>query len=137
MAFIAKSGRMKEVWLPVTTSTALSKNSLVGFTSGLLVAVTAGTANTNIIGVIEKAIVSTDSDYATSRLVPIKVPTEKHALFEADVTATLVAADVGLEVDLTDASTLNRAASTVDAARVVKFISTTKALVWLKLGGSY
>jgi hypothetical protein len=137
MAFIAKSGRMKEIWLPVTTSTALSKNSLVTFTSGLLVAVTAGTASVDVMGVIEKAITSADSDYASSRFVPVKVPTERHAIFEADVTSGLVAADIGTEVDLTNASTVNRAASSVKNVKVMKVISTTKGLFMVKLNGSY
>lgn len=128
---------MIEIWLPVTTSTALSKNSLVTVTSGLLVAVTAGTTAANVIGIIEKAIVSTDADYATARSVPIKVASDRHALFEADVTATLVAADVGAEVDLTDASTVNRGATSIKAVRIMKFLSTTKALVMIKFNGGY
>ncbi len=137
MAFILKNGRAKEIWLPVTTSTALAKNSLVAFTSGLLVAVTSGTAAVDIVGVIEKAIVSTDTDYASSRRVPIKVPTERHTLWEADVTATLVTTDVGAEVDLTDASTVNRGAGSVDAVKIMKYISTTKGLVMIKFNGAY
>lgn len=128
---------MKEIWLPVTTSTALAKNSLVVFSSGLLVAVTAGTAAVDVMGVAEKAIVSTDTDYATSRLIAVKVPTDRHALFEADVTATLVTTDVGLEVDLTNSTTVNRAATSVKAVKIMKFISTTKALVMVKFNGSY
>ena len=137
MSFIARTGEMKEIWLPVTTSTALSKNSLVTFSSGLLVAVTAGTAAVDVCGVIEKAIVSTDSDYATSRLVPVKLPTDRHALFEATTTGTAVATDVGLEVDLSDASTVNRAATSVKVAKIMKFISATKTLVMIKFNGAY
>lgn len=137
MAFIAKTGRMKEIWLPVTTSTILSKNSLVTFTTGKLVAVTAGTAAVDICGVVEKAIVATDSDYATARFIAVKLPVERHAMFEADMTATVVAADVGLEVDLTDASTGNRGATSVKVIKIMKFLTTTKALVWVKFNGSY
>jgi hypothetical protein len=137
MAFIAKSGRMKEIWLPVTPSTALAKNSIVAFSSGKLIAATSSTAAVDHVGIIERAIASTDSDYASDRLVAIKVPTERHCLFEADVTATLVVTDVGAEVDLTDASTVNRGAGSVDAVKIIKFISTTKALVWIKFNGAY
>jgi hypothetical protein len=125
------------LFLPVTPSTALSKESIVRFASGKLVASVAATTAADNFGILAKAITSADSDYASDRLVPVLVPTEKHALVEADVTATLVAGDVGLEVDLTDASTLNRGASTIDAAKVVRFISTTKCLAMLKLNGSY
>lgn len=137
MSFIARTGKMKEIWLPVTTSTIMSKNSLVTPSSGLLVAVTSGTAAVDIMGVIEKAIVATDADYATARFVPIKVPTDRHATFEATVTATLVSTDVGLEVDLTDASTVNRGATSIKAVKIMKFISTTKALVMIKFNGGY
>lgn len=137
MAFIAKDNRIKAQWLPVTPSTALAKNSLVTFTSGKLVAATAGTTSLNIVGILQKATASTDSDYASDRLVPVVIPTGRHFLVEADVTSGLVAADVGLEVDLTDASTLNRAASSIDVAKVVKVISSTKGLVWLKCNGAY
>lgn len=137
MAFIPRKGKFRREHMPVTESTALSANSLVAFTSGKLVAATAGTANTNIVGILEKAITATDSDYASARLVSVLVPTERFCVVEGDVTSGLVAADIGLEVDLTDASTIDRAASTVDAAKVVKVISTTKGLFNLKIAGAY
>lgn len=136
MAFIPKKGRWKRIQLPVTPSTALSANSLVTQTSGLLVAATDGTTAANILGIVEKAIASTDSDYASSRTVSVLVPTERFAVVEADVTATLVVGDIGLYIDLTDASTMNRAASTTDIGLVVGFISTTKGLVSLRIGGA-
>lgn len=137
MAFIRKEGKSKVAWLPVTPSTALSKNSLVAFTSGKLVAATAGTTAVNLVGALKRAIVSTDTDYASDRLVPIEVPTDRHSVWEADVTSGLVAADVGLEQDLTDASTVNRGASAIDAVKCIAVISTTKGLFWLKVNGSY
>lgn len=137
MAFIEKTGRLKDKWLPVTTSTAFAKGSLVTFTSGLLVPVTSSTAAADIVGVIEKAIVSTDKDYATARLVPVKIPLERYTLWEADVTSGFVATDIGVEVDLTDASTVNRAASSIKAVRGMQVISATKGLFLIKFMGSY
>lgn len=137
MAFIRKEGRTKVAWRPVTPSTALAKNSLVTFTSGKLVAVTAGTAAVDIYGVLKKAIASTDSDYASNRLVAVEVPTERHTVWEADVTSGLVATDIGTEVDLTDASTVNRGAGSIDAVKVVGVISTTKGLFHVKFNGGY
>lgn len=108
------------------------------FTSGLLVAATAGTASADIIGVLNRTIASTDLDYATSgRLVPVIVPQQRFTLWEADVTSGLVAADVLKEVDLTDAVTVNRAASAVKAVRVKGVISTTKGIFYVKFQGSY
>jgi len=98
----------------------------------------AATAPEAIAGIIRRDVVSTDADYATdARLVPVLVPTERYAVCEADVTSGLVVADVGLEQDLTDASTVNRAASAVDVVRCVGVISTTKGLFNVKFSGSY
>jgi len=137
MSFIWKAGKGKRKWLPVTTSTALVKDTLVTQTSGLLVAVTAGTAAADILGVLDKTIASTDSDYATARLVPVWIPQERFCLFEADVTSGLVAADIGSEVDLTNSGTVNRAATSIKAVRVVSVLSTTKGIFWVKFQGSY
>lgn len=137
MAFILKSGKTKNVYLPVTPSTALSADSMVAFTSGKLVAATAGTTAANLGGVLVKAITSADADYAQDRLVAVQVPVEKNTVWEGDVTSGLVAADVGLYVDLTDASTINRGASSIDAARCVGVISSTKGLFHIAVNGSF
>lgn len=137
MSFILRKGKTKTLYLPVTTSTAFTKDTLVTFSSGLLTVAVAGTASADIIGVIRKTIASTDSDYATARTVPVDVPVERFTEWEADVTATLVVADVLKEVDLTDAGTVNRAATSVKAVRISKFLSTTKAWVFIKFHGSY
>lgn len=137
MSFIRKGGAGKERWMPVTPSTALLKNSLVTFTSGKLVAVTAGTAAADIIGNLERAIVAADTDYASDRLVPVYIPTERFNLFEADVTTGLLATDVGTEVDLTDSATVNRGASSVKAVKIMQRISATKAMLWIKFSGAY
>ena len=137
MAIKPYAGKVKNVWRPVTTSTVLTANSFVTFTSGLLVAATAGTANTNIAGVVQGVITAADDNYADSRLIAVTVPLEKHVVWECDVTSGLVAADIGLEVDATNSTTLNRAASSVDVAKCLTVLSTTKGHFWLKLNGSY
>jgi len=137
MSFIRRKGATKTVYLPVTTSTAFTKDTLVTFSSGLITAAASGTASADIVGVIRKTIASTDSDYATSRMVPVEVPTERFTVWEADVTSGLVAADILAEVDLTDAGTVNRGASSVKAVRCVQRISATKGLFYVKFTGSY
>lgn len=138
MAFKPSSGQFKTVWLPVTASTAIARGALVTFSSGKLVAAGAATASLAIVGILDKTIAATDADYATdSRLVPVLVPTERYTVCEADVTSGLVVADIGLEQDLTDASTVNRAATAVDVVRCVGVISTTKGLFNVKFSGSY
>lgn len=137
MSFILKKGRTKFVYLPVTTSTALSAGSLVTASSGLLVAATSSTAAADIQGVLRHAIASTDSDYATARLVEVQVPLDRHTTWTGSVTSGLVAADIGTEVDLTDASTVNRGASSIKAVRVVSVNSTTSGVFYVKINGSY
>lgn len=137
MAFILREGETKRVHMPVTPSTALAANSLVTMSSGKLVAATSSTSPLLIEGVLEKAIAATDADYASDRLVSVFVPTQKNCVWEGDVTSGLVATDVGTEVDLTDASTVNRAAGSVDAVKVRGVISSTKGLFNLKINGAY
>ena len=137
MSFILRKGKVKTVYLPVTTSTAFTKDTLVTFSSGLLTVAASGTANSDIIGVIRKTIASTDSDYATARNVPVDVPVERFTEWEGDVTSGLVAADILKEVDLTDAATVNRGASSVKVVRATKVLSTTKGWFFIKFHGSY
>lgn len=135
--FRLKQGKTKTEYLPVTTSTALSAGDLLTFTSGKLVAATSSTAASAIIGVNVKTIASTDSDYATDRLIPVEVPVERNTTWEADVTSGLVVGDIGKEVDLTDAATVNRAATSIGAVMPLAVISTTKGIFKVKFNGSY
>jgi len=136
MAFTKHKGKSITRWLPVTTSTTFTKGDVVAWSSGLLIKATSSTAAKDHVGVIQKTIAATDSDYATARLVPVLVPAEKMVQFRGPVTSGLVAADIGLWVDLTDAGTINRGASTYDAAQVVSVISTTEGIFVLNLGGA-
>lgn len=138
MSFSVHKGKVKTVWLPVDPSGgAMPKGSLVTLTSGIIELVTSSTANTAIVGILDKAVATTDDDYAVARMLPVLVPIEKHVEYEADVTSGLVAADVGLEVDATDHLVLNRGASSVDVAKCVKVLSSTKGIFFLKFNGSY
>lgn len=132
--FIRKSGRTKIIMLPVTVSTAFTGGCLLTFTTGRLTAAGITTAAKDIVGVLVKTIAATDTDYADTRNVSVEVPLEHYVEWEADVTATLVVADVGLYCDLTDSLTVNRGASTYDVVYVTKYISTTKARVVLNIG---
>jgi hypothetical protein len=134
--FIRSRGKTKFMYLPVTPSTALSVNSLLTWSGGLLVAAAAGTAADNIVGILRHAITSTDDDYADSRLVEVEVPVEKNVEYEFD-TSGLVAGDLGADVDLTDAVTVNRAATAVGVVRVLKRISATKGIGLIRINDAY
>lgn len=137
MAFNVLKGKMKTVWLPITPSTDLAKDSLVTMTSGKLVAATSGTAAADIVGILDIEVATTDANYASDRLVPVLVPMEKHVEYRGDVTSGLVATDVGGEFDLTNALTVNRGASAVDVVKCVKRLSATEGVFFIKMNGSY
>jgi hypothetical protein len=132
--FIRKEGKTKVIDLPVTPSTALAAGSLVCFSSGKLIAMTSSTAASALVGVLVKAITATDDDYADDRLVAVEVPVEKNVVYEF-TTASLVATDVGTLADLTDASTVNRGASTYDVVRITGYKSATVGYGVLQIVG--
>lgn len=137
MAFTKHKGKTKIVWLPRAASVgAIAKGSIVAFSGGNVIVATSSTAASAHVGVLRKAIATTDADYAVARLVPVEVPVERGVEWRGAVTSGLVAADVGLWVDLTDGATINRGASTYDAAQVRSVISATEGTFILNLGGA-
>ena len=134
MAFRKVKGKTRVEWLPVTTSTAFTKNTLVEFTSNLVDP--ADDNDTTLAGVIEKTIASTDSDYASSRLVPVIVPVEKLVVWECDnVSGGSLA--VGGEYGISAAGTIDSTDTTNKVFLCTKVISATKAQGYLKIQGAY
>ena len=127
-------GKTKTMWLPVTTSTVIALNSLVAWDSGYLIAATSTSDPSVIAGVSKIVIAATDSDYADDRLIPVEVPLENGVVWKAAVTSGLVVADRGLYMDLTDAVTVNRAASTYDVVQCLKVLSTTSGHFVVNMG---
>lgn len=139
MAFVRKQGKTKFMMLPVTPSTVIKNGSLVSFSSGKLIAATNTEKCHNIVGVYSgPTIASTDSDYASDRLVAVRVPVEKNVIWTADVTdGTLVATSVGNYFDLAtadDGSGVDQSASAENVAFCTKFISATKGEFILNIG---
>ena len=137
MAFKLVRGLTKTEWFPVTTSTALAINTLVEFTSGLIAGADADETAGGVRGVLGQTIASTDADYASSRLVPVIVPVEKHVVWEADGTGTFVATDIGVEYGISDSGTVDKAETSTVHFLVTEFISATKVRGYLKINGSY
>ena len=137
MSFRKVSGKTKNVYLPVTPSTVLGARDLVTFATGKLVAAVAGTLAPNLAGINIGAVAATDANYALDRLIAVEVPVEKYVIYEFPVTAGLVAADIGVDVDLTDAGTVNRAATAIGVVRPTKVLSTTLGQGFVKINGSY
>lgn len=110
-----------------TASTAFSANSLVDWPAsptGFFVAATAST--TKLCGILLKAVTSADSDYASNSLKPVLVPINGMNSEVIATTASAAATDVGTRVDLTDAVTVNRGASSVGRFVITGFISATQ-----------
>jgi hypothetical protein len=136
MSFRKVEGLTKVVYLPVTPSTALAARSLVTLASGKLVAATAATTAPNLAGVLIGAITAADADYAEDRLVAVEVPVEKHVVYEFPTTG-LVATDIGVDVDLANATSVDRAASAIGVVRPTRVLSATLGQGYVKINGSY
>lgn len=128
MAFKAAKGKWGLRWYPKKASTAFTINALVQYDgSGAVEPST--TSSLDNVGIIRKTIASTDSDYASTTLVPVEVPLSPTCEVEFDVgTGTLTAADVGLYIDLASSTAADQSASAHDIILVTKFISASKGL---------
>ena len=122
----------------MTTSLALVKSTLVEFTSGRIAAADADETADNIAGVLAKTTASTDSDYATARLIPVEVPTERHVMWEADATGfTAGGTDEGVEYGISDSGTVDQTETTAKVFKVMQVVSATKVRGYLKVNGAY
>ena len=136
MAFVKKRGRTKWMWLPVTPSTEITAGSLVAWSSGKLIAATATTRPHLIAGVIRHTISSSDSDYASDRLVEVEVPIERFVEWEADVSAenTLTTSDIGGYYELSTALLVNTALESYRVVQCVGYINDNKGRFILNIG---
>lgn len=134
MAFKVYKGHTKDIQLPMTTSTAIAVNRLVEMTSGLVGEADAD--DTAIAGVLVKATAATDADYATARSVAVRVPVERHVVWEADG-ATFSSADIGLEFGISDSGTLDQTETIAKIFLVTEVVSATKVRGFLKINGAY
>lgn len=138
MAFKVYKGRTKVVYLPVTTSTALAKDTLVEITSGRIAGADADEAAADIRGVLVKTIASTDSDYASARRVGVRVPLDRHVVWEADASGfTVGGTDEGVEYGISDSGTVDQTETTADSFLVTEVVSATKVRGFLKINGAY
>lgn len=94
MTWTAYKGNFDIEWYPKTASTLLASGGVVALSSGQLIAATTTTAN---VGVSMKSTASTDTDYASTTLIPVQLPRTPTSTWKVDVlsTDTAVATDAG------------------------------------------
>jgi len=112
-------------WWPKKASTTITVGSLTSPDgSGAATVATAG--GLAILGACLKAIVSTDSDFASNTSIPIELALPS-CEFEADVTGTLTTAMIGEKRGLTASGTIVDATNTTnDQVTITAFISASK-----------
>ena len=97
--------------------------------SGYLVRATASTPRNEILGLIQRDVLATDTDYAANTMCPVDLARTGDE-FIADVsTGTAVQAMVDKRFDLDDHNSLNVNTSTKRHVEITKIISTTQVLV--------
>lgn len=105
-------------------STAFAFNDLVYLDANGLLAL-ATTSAILPLGVVQKTVASTDSDYASNTRIPVLVP-GPDATFRCDVgTGTAATTDIGEWIDVDDEKLVDVDASTNDIFYVTKIISTS------------
>ena len=104
--------------------------------NGKLAKATASTPRSELLGLIQATITSTDDDYASDKVVSV-LEFHKEAEFEADVdSGTLTQAMVGLQFDLNDEDGIDVTSNAQGAVQIKRFVSATKARVKFLTEGS-
>lgn len=97
--------------------------------SGYLTKATATTPRGELLGLIQRDVLSTDSDYASNTPVPVQ-EFDEQSEFIADVdTGTALQAMVGKRFDLTDHNGINVNSTLQKSVQIKRVISTTKVIV--------
>lgn len=119
------SGVIITIYKRKKASTAFTVGAFGEMSSGYFQPITS--ASTVVYGSIQKAVASTDDDYASTTFVPITVPTSR-TLFRITVTGTFTATSEGSLFDASDSVTVNADASTYDLFFCEKYISATEGI---------
>lgn len=126
MAFKRISGKPRMAWFPKKASIAIEVGDLM-YPDGSGAIQLADATSGEHVGISLKKVVSTDSDYASNTMIPVD-ECGQDDIFEAEVTGTLTTAMVGTYLDLSDANTVNAAATAKKVVLCVGFISATLGL---------
>lgn len=128
MAILLHRGEFEFKWFRKKASTAIAINTLVAESSDDDTVEPADSSDTAVIGVVQKVVASSDSDYADNTRVLVAIPRDSSSELLCDTAGTIAVTDEGELHDLTDAATVNQAASTTDIMKLKQFVSTTKGI---------
>lgn len=125
---IQKRGQARLKWMPKVASTRFDLGDAVVYNvSGQITPVVA--ASTTVMGCIKRNVLSTDSDFASTALVPVQICVAYDEV-EIDTSTTVTAAMIGTVRDFSNASTLNvGATATTGLVRILRQGSTTTKAV--------
>lgn len=105
--------------------------------SGYLTKATATTPRAEVLGLIQRTVVSTDSDYASNTMVEVDVPEGKEDEFDFDVgTGSAVQSMVGKKFDLKDENELDVNAQLTKLVEIKRVLSTTKVRGYFRINDS-
>lgn len=125
---IQKRGEARLKWFPKIASTRFDLGDAVVFnTAGTIQPVVS--TSTTVVGYIKRNVLSTDTDYASTSLVPVQICIATDEV-EIDASTTVTSAMIGTTRDFSNASTLNvGSAGTINMVRIMRIGSTTSKAV--------
>lgn len=125
---IQKRGEARLKWFPKIASTRFDLGDAVVFnTAGTIQPVVS--TSTTVVGYIKRNVLSSDTDYATTALVPVQICIASDEV-EIDTSTTVTSAMIGTTRDFSNASTLNvGSAGTINLVRILRIGSTTSKAV--------
>lgn len=129
---VAGAWRLSTNTYKKTASTAFTSGNLVAASAGYLIPATSSTVNN--IGIGQRTVTSAATDYASNTLYPVLVPQNGLDSLMQGLTASAVATDAGSFVDLTDAGTVNRGATSTKVIWFAKYLSATQGIFALNPG---
>lgn len=136
MAITLYSGKVHTEWYPKTASETFTINDLV-YLSGGYITKFADAVDQPPLGLIQRAVAATDTDYASTTKVPVLIG-DVNTEYLCDVsTGTAAVTHVGTWIDVDDENSVDVNASTYDTFFVTKFISTTQVVAKLQSNDPY
>lgn len=118
-------------WMQKKASVVMTFNDLVQIDANGFILRAVDGSTLSVLGLVQKTIAATDSDYGSATRIPVLVP-GPDAVFLCDVsTGTAAQEDVGQFVDIDDHNSIDVNASTYGIFYIVGYVSATQVLAKL------